>query len=238
MPQPQPGLLDLGVLDHVEQELLGRLEQEGLERLGMHLHRVADFDVDGQAVFGPDVLGQPFEGFAEIALPEHRRAQLVGQAAGFVDGLREQFLDLLGHVLHILAVFGSIAQQAHVELRGREHLLEVVVENLGQPLSFAVFRLGQFQRQLLKLSGPLLDLLQGLLLLGDVFEVQYERLHLAVFIQQRRDLPVPIRYAPVRRPCVIERFGVGAIRPLAPHDVFENRLILRVGIESRSDSCR
>ena len=53
-----------------------------------------------------------------------------------------------------------------MELGRRQQLLQIVVQDLGQSLSLAVFRLGQFERQPLKLPGPLLELGERFLTLG------------------------------------------------------------------------
>ena len=60
-PHPDAGLVDPGVLDHVEQQLLGGLVQEPLEGVRGHVDLAEGIDVDVQPVLGPHLAGQPTE---------------------------------------------------------------------------------------------------------------------------------------------------------------------------------
>ncbi len=55
-------------------------------------------------------------------------------------------------------MFEPTPQQTHVELRRCHDLLQIIVENLCDPLAFAILRLGHFQCQFLQLPGPMLQL--------------------------------------------------------------------------------
>ena len=102
--------------------------------------------------------GQPAQGLGEIVMVQHGRAQLVGQASRFRDGVAEHVIDLDGNRLLWRVALGSLAQDAQVELRRRQHLLQVVVQDFRQLPALAVFGLRQLQRQLLELAGPMLQL--------------------------------------------------------------------------------
>jgi hypothetical protein len=122
-PQSQAGLFGLGVLDHVEQHLLGRTVKERSQCVGMRLDPTVGLDVNGQAVLGLHLLSQPFKRLAQIALVEHRRAQLVRQTARLVDRLAEHLADLAGDLPGGFVVLDAVAQDAQMKLRGRQHLL-------------------------------------------------------------------------------------------------------------------
>jgi hypothetical protein len=102
-----------------------------------------------------------------------------------------------------------------VEFRRGQLLLQVVVQNLRQAPALAVLRLRQLQRQLLKLAGPMLQLLERLLPLGDIFQVEHEKLHVALLIQQRRQQPIPIRdpLRGIRKKASRRRYGCLVQRP-------------------------
>jgi hypothetical protein len=55
------------------------------------------------------------------------------------------------------------------------------VQDLRQAPALAVLGLRQLQREMLKLPGAPLQLLKGLLLLGDIGKVEHEELHVAEF---------------------------------------------------------
>jgi hypothetical protein len=152
--QPDPGLLDFGVLDDVEQNLLGGPKQEGFVRVRSRVHVVPDLDVDRQTVLGQHLLRQPLERRAKVVPIEHDRTELVRQAAGRVNRLLEQLIYVLGDVLQGLVVLEPAPQNMKVERRGRQDLLQIVVQNLGEAFALAVLRLGQLQRKLLKLVSP------------------------------------------------------------------------------------
>ena len=164
--QPQPGLLDPGVLDRVEQDLLARPEEERLDRLGLRVHPAVDFRVDRQAVLGLHLPGQPLEGLAQVALVQDRRAQLVREAPRLLDRVPQHGVELHRDFLHRGIALGPAAQQTQVELRGRKLLLQTVVQDLRHPSSLAVLRLRQLQRELLELVGPMLQLAERRLLLA------------------------------------------------------------------------
>jgi len=152
------------------------------------------------------------------------------QAARLANGLHEQLFDLPRHSLQRLVILDLVVQHAHLEFRRRQHLLQVVVQNLRQPFSLAVLGPRQFHRQVLKLAGALLQFLVCLLPLGHVFQVQYEELHLAGVIQQGRQPPVPVAQA-VLVSGIRESLGIGSIGLLRLHDLLEDDPVLLARIE-------
>ncbi len=66
-----------------------------------------------------------------------------------------------------------------MELRRGKLLLQAVVQDLRHPPSLAILRLGELERELLELEGPMLQLAERGLLPRDVLEVEHEVLDLA-----------------------------------------------------------
>ena len=105
--------------------------------------------------------------------------------------------------LHRRIVLDPVSEQAQMELRRRQDLLQVVVQDLRQAPALAVLRFRQLQRQLLELPGPVLQLrralghlalqrrvqlAQGLLrplALGDIPGDLGEAVELPIFVPQR-----------------------------------------------------
>ena len=84
------------MLDHVEQQLLDRPEQESLERLRLRSDVAVRVHVNHQAMLGLHLVREPAERLGEIGVVHHGGAQLVGQAAGFLDRVFEHVVDLRG----------------------------------------------------------------------------------------------------------------------------------------------
>ena len=100
-------LIDLGVLDHVEQQFPHRLEQQDLDVLGRHGHMGFGHDLDLQAVLLVHPLAQPAQGRSQPAVAQDRRAQFDGQRARGLDRLAQ---DLAGLPQRLLR--GSILASA------------------------------------------------------------------------------------------------------------------------------
>ncbi len=129
-PQPNPGLVDPGVLDHVEQQFLGRFVQEGFERIRPHGHLVDGIHMDDQAVLLLDLPRQPVESFYQVPVVQHRRTELVRQAAGFLNRVLEHVIDLGDNCLFRRVAPDPVAQHLQVELRRGQLLLQIIVQDL------------------------------------------------------------------------------------------------------------
>ena len=134
------------MLDHVEEQLAHRLVEQDL---GLGLQRLdagVRLDPDGQPVLLLHPAAEPLQARHEAVLVEHRRAQLVAQPARDLARLAEQALDpaeVVGERPRLAAAAHRLDPQAGPD----QQLLQVVVEDPGDPAPLAFLRLRQFGRE-------------------------------------------------------------------------------------------
>ena len=93
--QPDLGATRLGVLDHVEQQFAGRLEEQNANFLALRLRLGIDVDLDFQAACLFHVSAKPFDGHHQAGFVKDGWAELDSQRPRFGDALAQHGVDLI-----------------------------------------------------------------------------------------------------------------------------------------------
>ena len=147
------------MLHDVEQQLAHRLVQEEPHGFGLRLDVGLGLELDDEAVRSAHLAAQPVQAGDEALLLQRGRAQLVRVRAAEIASSRMPVTrSTVPRSRRPLTV-------ARLNVAATEELLEVVMEDPGQPQALAVLGLAEFRREGAQLAGGLWGVLPRLVAL-------------------------------------------------------------------------